>query len=172
MDLDNMEYLNAGCGRVRYNNCINMDVTKNDVTDPDIVASVMSIPFPAERFKGVIFSHVLEHLRREEHKWALLEIRRVLKTNGILYVEVPDFEVAMQYWLSNKRGRKDYWYQCIYGRDAYESDSHKSGITEQYLTDILFEIGFCNLRWLNTDKEEALIAVVAKKSELMPEIRI
>jgi len=77
MELDQMECLNAGCGRVRYPNCINMDIVKNDVTCPDVVASVLSIPFPAERFKGIMFSHVLEHLTQSTHKWAILELRSI-----------------------------------------------------------------------------------------------
>src|SRR3990172_9594777 len=167
--LEEAEYLNAGCGTVRYDNCINMDIVKNAYVDADIVGSVLSIPFPAERFKGVIFSHVLEHVSRNEHKLALLEIRRVLKQDGTLYVEVPDFELALQYYLSNKRGRKDYWYQCIYGRNEYNSDQHKSGLSEQYLTDLLFETGFSNLRWIDIDKEEAILAVMVKRAGL-PEV--
>lgn len=172
MDLDKLEYLNAGCGRVRYDNAINMDMAKNELVDADIIGSVTSIPFPAERFKGVMLCHVLEHLTDYEHKYALQEIRRVLKPEGLLYVEVPDFARAVKYWLDNKRGRRDYWYQCIYGRNAYENDGHRSGLTEQHLTEMLFEMGFHNLRWIDTQEEEALLCVIAQKTEVMPETRI
>jgi len=165
-DLEGFEYLNAGCGTVRFDNCINMDIAENDFVDADIIGSVLNIPFPAERFKGVFFAHVLEHLMKEEHLQAFMEIRRVLKPEGIVYIEVPDFELAIKYWQENRRGRRDYWYQCIYGRSAYFGDQHKSGITEQYLTDLLFDTGFCHLRWLDLEKEEALIALIATKGSL------
>ena len=172
MDFDKLEYLNAGCGKVRYDNCINLDVAKNELVDADIIGSVTLIPFPAERFKGVICAHVMEHLPDYEHKTALREIWRVLKPNGILYIEVPNFETSVRFWLENKRGRRDYWYQCIYGRNAYDGDSHKSGFTEQSLTELLFDCGFTNLKWINVLEEEALLCVLSEKTMEVPEIRI
>ncbi len=168
-EIDAVEYLNAGCGNTKYKNCINMDISDNIFTDVDIVGSVLDIPFPAERFKGVIFSHVLEHLHRKEHKWAFFQIWKVLKPNGSVYVECPDFEVSVKYWLENKKGMRDFWYHSIYGRDAYAGDAHKSGVTRQYLTDILFEMGFAHLLWIG--HEPQTISVVAKKAS-MPEVKI
>lgn len=170
--LKEADYLNVGCGTARYPKCINMDVVKNKYVDADIIGNVTNIPFPNGRFKGVIFAHVLEHLVASEHKLALLNIRRVLAPEGTVYVEVPDFELAMKYWLENRKGRRDYWYQCIYGRDAYTSDRHLSGITRQYLTDILFETGFEHLRWLDFDVEEALMAVIATRASKMQASRL
>jgi SAM-dependent methyltransferase len=140
-----------------------MDVADNSMTDVDIVGSVLDIPFEDDRFRGVILSHVLEHLYREEHKKALLEIRRVLKMGGRLYLEVPDFEVCMQNYLDNYLGRKEFWYQCVYGRGMYNSDYHKSGIAQQYLTDLLFELGYGKLQWIPNDRNVACLAVFARK---------
>lgn len=171
-DLEKAEYLNVGCGTVRMVNCINMDVADNALVDADIIGSVLDIPFPNERFKGVVFSHVIEHLPMGMHRKALFNIRRVLKEGGTLYLECPDFELATKYFHENHKGRKNYWYQCIYGREEYESDTHRSGLTRQYLTDLLFDCGYHNLKWLNTDDEEALIAVIAYKAEELPTSRI
>lgn len=168
LNTNGKEYLNAGCGTVRFDNCINMDVAKSKLIDVDVVGSVLDIPFGDESFKGVIFSHVLEHLFKREHKKALMEIRRVLKKSGTLYLEVPDFNLAIEYFLKNHKGRSDYWYMCVYGREDYSSDVHKSGITEQYLTDLLFECGYGHLKWIDISKEEALLAVVATKLDDLP----
>jgi predicted SAM-dependent methyltransferase len=162
--LETAEFLNAGCGTTRFDNCINLDVAANPLTTVDIIGSVLKIPFPKERFKGVIFSHVLEHLLIREHRVALCEINRVLKPQGTLYLEVPNFEKSMEYYLSNFQGRADYWYQCIYGREDYASDIHKSGIGERYLTDLLFDSGFANLKWIAIPEEYAILAVVAQKA--------
>jgi predicted SAM-dependent methyltransferase len=166
--LEDAEYLNVGCGTLRYENCINMDTVKNPLIDADIVGNVLKIPFKEERFKGVIFSHVLEHLPRDKHMNALLEIWRVLKKDGTVYIEVPDLDLSIQAYLDNLKGLRDYWYQCIYGRDTYESDRHLSGITEQYLTDKLFECGFAHLKWIDIPKDQCLIGVKATKVELPP----
>ncbi|HBH13817.1 MAG TPA: hypothetical protein DDX29_12025 [Clostridiales bacterium] len=167
------EYLNAGCGTVRYDGCVNMDVSDNNAfVDIDIVGSVLDIPFPAERFKGVIFSHVLEHLPRNKHKRAILEIRRVLKPEGTVYIEVPDLLAACQFYVENNTGRRDYWYQCIYGRNEYGSDQHLSGLTEVDLTDLLFDCGFGKLEWLDLDKGQALLAVKAYKLAELPGNRL
>ncbi len=167
------EYINIGCGTVRYQNCINMDIANiPKMIDVDIIGSVLAIPFDKETFKGAIFSHVLEHLFMREHKFALLEIRRILKENGTLYLEVPDLEKSMEFFLSNFKGRKEYWYMCIYGREDYATDVHKSGITEQYLTDLLFECGFGHLKWFPKAKEDAILALIATKLNERPSIRL
>lgn len=162
-NFDSAKYLNIGCGNVRYPDTINMDVADNSMTDVDVIGNVMDIPFEDERFEGVIFSHVLEHVYKKEHRRALLEIRRVLKPGGRLYIEVPDLEISMQNYLENYQGRKEYWYQCIFGRGMYQSDYHVSGVSEQYLTDLLFELGFGNLQWLAKDRTTACLGVYAKK---------
>ena len=171
-DTKGKSYINIGCGTVRFEDCINMDIAQNPLVDLDVVGSVLAIPFGKEVFKGVIFSHVLEHLFKREHAKALYEIRRVLKPEGTVYIEVPDFTLATQYFLENRKGRRDYWYMCVYGREDYESDVHKSGITEQYLTDLLFDCGFTKLKWADIDKEEAILAVIATKAEEMPKGRL
>lgn len=169
---ENAEYLNAGCGRVRYPNCINMDIADNKFTQPDIVGSVCKIPFPDERFKGIIFSHVLEHLHQSEHMVAMLEIRRVLKNDGKLFLEVPDFMKACKFYYENYQGRREYWYQCIYGKKDYSTDMHLSGITEEYLTDLLFCSGFGHLKWIDDGTEEPSLIVAAEKLEKVPWGRI
>jgi len=50
-------------------------------------ANDMSILFNDETFSVVILSHVLEHI--EEPQKALNEIHRILKPNGILFIEIP-----------------------------------------------------------------------------------
>ena len=159
------EYINIGCGNTRFPNCINMDVADNKYTYVDVVGSVLDIPFSDERFKGVIFSHVLEHLCQNEHFKAMKEIRRVLKPNGTLYLEVPDLMLVCKYFIENFQGRRDYWNMCIYGRNLYGSDQHKSGITQEYLTDLLFTHGFGHLKWLDGNDKEPRLAVIAEKLE-------
>jgi len=165
INLDECEYLNVGCGNSRFPNCINMDIAKNKYTYVDVVGDVLNIPFPDKRFKGVIFSHVLEHLYQKKHYFAMQEIRRVLKPLGTLYLEVPDLMLVCKYFLENFQGRREYWYMCIYGRHLHEADTHKSGITQEYLTDLLFTHGFGHLKWKTRGDAEPVLIVVAEKLE-------
>ena len=160
------EFLNIGCGNVKIVSAINMDMVENDIVKPDVVGNVLDIPFDDERFKGVIFSHVLEHLDKNNHVKALSEIRRVLKPNGKAYIEVPDFLQFMKNYMENYLGRKDYWYNGIYGRVLYESDRHLSGIDETYLTDLLFNCSFTKLEWANSPRRVASLIVMATKAEV------
>lgn len=52
-----------------------------------IEADIMKMPFKKELFNKVVASEVLEHLK--DDRKALVEIKRVLKKNGTLYITVP-----------------------------------------------------------------------------------
>jgi len=54
------------------------------------------IPFADSQFNAVVASEVLEHLDDETLQKSLLEIRRVLKTNGLLLGTVPAREPLAQ----------------------------------------------------------------------------
>lgn len=52
-----------------------------------ISGDIMSMPFKDESFDKIVCSEVLEHLRDDKN--ALIEMKRVLKKNGILCITVP-----------------------------------------------------------------------------------
>jgi SAM-dependent methyltransferase len=54
---------------------------------PDVFGDAQSLPFADESFDTVLLLDVLEHLPEPER--ALLEARRVLKTNGNIITQVP-----------------------------------------------------------------------------------
>jgi len=45
----------------------------------------------------------------------------------------------------------------------YTGDIHRCGITEQYLTKLLFENGFGNLKWKHSEKTVPNLDVIATK---------
>jgi len=59
------------------------------------------IPFPSNSVDVVYHSHFLEHLDRDMAKVFLLEIKRVLKHNGIQRIVVPDLEKACRAYVSH-----------------------------------------------------------------------
>lgn len=56
-------------------------------TNPDIVATCENIPLKMQSFDSVVMHEVLEAL--ENPKLALIEIHRILKTNGFFMMTVP-----------------------------------------------------------------------------------
>ena len=59
------------------------------------------IPFESKSIDVVYHSHLLEHLDQDVAKQFLLEIKRVLKTNGILRIVVPDMEKVCRDYISH-----------------------------------------------------------------------
>lgn len=60
------------------------DINRNDV---DIKLDLRNLPFPDGQFDCIFASHVLEHIKEDEI--AIFEMRRVLRTRGLAFIEVP-----------------------------------------------------------------------------------
>lgn len=100
--------LDAGCGRGFYIKSLSylpfiekiygidinsayLQIAKKNIDKKKVVvkkASVYKLPFPDNSFDLVIASEILEHLKDDFR--ALLELRRVLKTNRKLIITVPN----------------------------------------------------------------------------------
>jgi SAM-dependent methyltransferase len=59
------------------------------------------IPFESNAIDVVYHSHLLEHLDKDFAKLFLLEIKRVLKPNGIIRIVVPDLEKICKDYISH-----------------------------------------------------------------------
>jgi len=91
--------LNIGSGDTKLHpNIVNLDL--KDGPYVDIVASANEIPYPDSSVDLVISQEVLEHV--PEPNAVLSEIHRILRLDGILYLQVP--------WIIGYHGcPKDYW---------------------------------------------------------------
>jgi len=60
-----------------------------DLFEPivDINVDIQSTPFPDEKWGLIMCNHILEHV--DDHKKALIELKRILKKDGILELTVP-----------------------------------------------------------------------------------
>jgi SAM-dependent methyltransferase len=54
-----------------------------------VAANGQALPFVAERFEVVTLFEVIEHVPRREERAVLLEIRRVLRPGGLLFLSAP-----------------------------------------------------------------------------------
>lgn len=69
----------------------------DDVKDgprPDVVASVLDLPFADGEFERAYCGHVLEHVALSDLLAALEEIRRVLSEDGMLLIVGPDLHLT------------------------------------------------------------------------------
>ena len=63
--------------------------------EPDVVASVLDLPFKDNEATLIYCGHLLEHLSPSEVNAALIEIRRVLTPVGRLCIVGPDYDRAV-----------------------------------------------------------------------------
>jgi predicted SAM-dependent methyltransferase len=104
-------YLNLGCG-YRYSphwTNVNFNKSGDGVIKADLTNG---IPFIDKSFDMVYHSHLLEHLPKNIVPFFLKECYRVLRTNGILRIAVPDLEsIVRQYLIAlehSKAGLQDW----------------------------------------------------------------
>lgn len=79
------------CFRDKFRECIGMDYYPVDI-NPDFpgirdVVDITDIPYEDAYFDVIICSHVIEHIANEQK--ALSELYRVLKDDGVAYINVP-----------------------------------------------------------------------------------
>ncbi|QIZ72501.1 class I SAM-dependent methyltransferase [Oxynema aestuarii] len=93
-----MKYLNLGCGRRFHSDWTNVDFTS---TGEGVIAHNLTqgLPFPDSSFDVIYHSHVLEHFTKNTAESFLSECCRVLRSQGILRVVVPDLEQIAKIYL-------------------------------------------------------------------------
>jgi ubiquinone/menaquinone biosynthesis C-methylase UbiE len=78
-----MKKLNIGCGNVKKEGFINIDISKT--VEPDMVVNVeKGLPFKDNTFDYIYSSNVLEEIRPQSWDFVLREINRVAKNGCVL----------------------------------------------------------------------------------------
>lgn len=105
LDLSNLgnrkqAYLNLGCGEHFHADWINIDF---HAKSPEVIAYNLrnNIPLSDRSVQVVYHSHLLEHLPKSEAEPFLRECYRVLKSDGIIRVVVPDLEQIVRLYLKS-----------------------------------------------------------------------
>jgi predicted SAM-dependent methyltransferase len=95
-----MKLLNLGCGRTYHNSWINIDfVSSSEYVEVHNLLN--GIPINNYDVDVVYHSHILEHFSKKDGFHFIEECYRVLKTNGIIRIAVPDLETIAKEYLSN-----------------------------------------------------------------------
>jgi predicted SAM-dependent methyltransferase len=98
-----MKKLNLGCGQCYNPEWVNVDFIKTG--DNVIVHNLKEgIPFMNNEFDVVYHSHLLEHFTTTDAKFFLKECFRVLKSDGILRIAVPDLEQIVMNYMKSLHG--------------------------------------------------------------------
>ena len=121
--------------------------------DPKIGADFVGDAVNLSRFEGETFdviyaSHVLEHFDYTGRlQMALKEWHRALKSDGKLYISVPDIAVLCQLFLNPKFSVNDRFklLRMILGGHCDANDYHYAGFDFEILQDFLGKAGFRNI---------------------------
>lgn len=79
--------LNIGCGNVRQDDAVNVDL-RPEVAD--VVADARALPFRDQSFQLVVASDVAEHFIVDDRDGLFTEWRRVITSDGLLRLRVPN----------------------------------------------------------------------------------
>ena len=95
-----MKLLNLGCGQKFHKDWVNIDFISNNeyVVQHNLLAG---IPVGDSEVDVVYHSHVLEHFSKDDGFRFIEECFRVLNTNGIIRIAVPDLETIATEYLRN-----------------------------------------------------------------------
>ena len=133
--------VHIGCGRKNRPEFINVDAQPfphvHIVTD-DIACLG---DFDTGSVDLVYMCHILEHVKRNDLKNVLSEMKRILKCGGVLRLSVPDFDCLIEVYNASGKDINVISRQLMGGQD-HEYNIHYSVFNRQRLSKLLKEVGF------------------------------
>ncbi len=143
--------LHLGCGKIRIDGFINIDVS--NYPSVDMVDDVKHLTAFKENTVDLIYAcMVLEHLGRWEYMPTLKRWYALLKNNGILRITVPDFEAICEYYTETKDLAS--LYPALYAGQDNPLNYHYWCWDFKTLKQDLESVGFKNIARYDRDKTE------------------
>lgn len=113
--------LNIGCASRIMEDYVNIDLStieeiisrypnipiKKNI--PVYQHDIFNLPYENQTVDEVRSDSMLEHLSFKEEKLFFYEVKRVLKSNGLLVFSVPDFEKTIKDWLEASDDWQDFY---------------------------------------------------------------
>lgn len=145
--------LHLGCGKRNFGEeWIHIDAS----SFPHIkYNNIVSLPFENNSVDIIYASHVISYFDRQEIIDVLKEWNRVLKTNGILRLAMPDFESMAKLYV-NKNIDLNFFLGPLYGKmvSGDKTIYHKTTYDLNSIRNIVNQCGFTNVKlydWRNTE---------------------
>lgn len=134
--------LNIGCGEMILSDYINCDLYNDNA---DIKCDAKVLPFEDNSVDKIIAIHIIEHFDFKEFFDVLREWNRVLKTNGILWIETPDFLESCKKFVNSNEQERIKLYSHFFSEPWVPGQIHKFLYTESQLRWTLEQCGFNNI---------------------------
>lgn len=167
--------LNLGARDQKIPGYVSMDWDKHPGVD--IVHDISDLSMLRDSsIESIVASHCLEHFHLTKTVEVLKEWRRVLKTDGTLYVAVPDFRRVIE--IFNLHGLNEWLSLFVWGDQKDRGAFHHNGFTAGKLESYLRRAGFddvsqlesfpfkhphcCDLKYTGDDKLITLFMVAVK----------
>lgn len=144
--------LHLGCGDINKPGFINIDaIPKPHVHYVRAIDNLFL--FKNNTISLIYASHCLEHISYRELSTVLDEWYRVLKTEGILRLSVPDFDLLLEIYKESGNDINSIM-QPLMGDQDYKFNYHYAAFTYSSLTTLLHETGFREVRrWQSGSSE-------------------
>ncbi len=137
--------LHIGCGKINSPEFINIDAQPyahvHVVTDK--IAELSQ--FADESVDLVYMCHILEHIKMSGLAPVLQEMKRVLRTNGVLRLSVPDFDRLIDVYKAGGENTDVIHLQLMGGQDS-DYNVHYSVFNRKGLSALLQKAGFREVR--------------------------
>jgi SAM-dependent methyltransferase len=128
--------LHLGCGEAHINGAVNIDVRNTGAVD--VVCDLTRLPYRLGSVDRIETYHVVEHLPRAELAAALAHWHGILREDGLVIIECPDFDLAIQDYQSGNEARLG----NIFGLQRFATDFHYWGWNSRRLAALLRQVGF------------------------------
>ncbi len=144
--------LHLGCGNVKLDGFVNIDMVKFPAVDKVMDARHLDY---ADSFVDFIYSaHVLEHFRQTETASVLKEWKRVLKPGGKMIVVIPDFNHFVLWYLLHFGKMTEYFIADVTGSNIRTDQEHIADYHKRLFNPWTFrrlskEAGFSGIRRVN-----------------------
>ena len=141
---DGKVLIHLGCGDIASPEFINVDC--RPASHVHYVRDVCDLSIFSDNYADLVYaSHVLEHIRRAAMRRTLWEWRRIIKPGGLLRLSVPDFDALVTIYQTCGNDIDSIADPLMGGQD-YDQNVHYSVFNSEYLTRLLKEARFQNVR--------------------------
>ncbi len=134
-----------------YKDEVSKDTILAKREDPRVVVAdsfqdITRLDYPPDSAEMIVCVQTLEHFTSDEVGRALRNWYNILRTGGVLHVDVPDFEETARLLLAQgSEEEKEWYYRLIYGSQKDNFSIHKDGYSKEKLSRILRGHGFRNV---------------------------